>query len=147
LINLENILLPRQRSVLAKFGELAWRSDDLDVLPTEACRLVGEALGTDLAKVVELRDDAKPQKAGGGWKPDVMGVATTTVADDTSESVALKRGQPMISPDIEAQTRFRYPPFLTENGVRAVTNVRILGGKDRPPFGILQPRTSRACHR
>ena len=36
------------------------------------------------------------------------------------------------------ETRFTYPPFLTENGVRAVANVVIIGGKDRPPFGILQ---------
>ena len=44
----------------------------------------------------------------------------------------------MISPDIAKETRFRYPPFLTENGVRAVANVIIVGGKDRPPFGFLQ---------
>jgi signal transduction histidine kinase/CheY-like chemotaxis protein len=56
----------------------------------------------------------------------------------TSEGLALKTGEPMISPDIDKETRFRYPPFLTENGVRAVANVVILGGKDRPPFGILQ---------
>ena len=52
--------------------------------------------------------------------------------------MALKTGEPMISPDIAKETRFRYPPFLTENGVRAVANVIIIGGKDRPPFGILQ---------
>jgi hypothetical protein len=43
--------------VLARFGELALRSDDLDEILTEACRLVGEALGTDMAKVRELQDD------------------------------------------------------------------------------------------
>jgi len=44
----------------------------------------------------------------------------------------------MISHDIEAETRFTYPPFLTENGVRAVANVAIIGGQGRPPFGILE---------
>lgn len=121
------------------------RSDDLDMILTEACRLVGDALGTDLAKVVELQDDGQTLKvrAGVGWKPGVVGVATTTLADDTSEAVALKTGRPMISPDIKTETRFRYPPFLIENGVRAAANVLIIGGKDKPPFGILhrQPRS------
>jgi C4-dicarboxylate-specific signal transduction histidine kinase len=73
-----------------------------------------------------------------GWKPGVVGKVTIRAEDDTSEGLALKTGEPMISPDIGKETRFRYPPFLTENGVRAVANVVIIRGKDRPPFGILQ---------
>ena len=38
--------LLRQQTILARFGELALRSDDLDEILTESCRLVGEALGT-----------------------------------------------------------------------------------------------------
>ena len=38
--------LLRQQTTLARFGELALRSDDLDEILTEACRLAGEALGT-----------------------------------------------------------------------------------------------------
>lgn len=49
--------LLRQQTILAKFGELALKSDDLDEILTEACRLVGEALGTDLAKIVALQED------------------------------------------------------------------------------------------
>lgn len=44
----------------------------------------------------------------------------------------------MISPDIATETRFRYSPFLIDNGVRAVANVLIIGGHGMPPFGILQ---------
>ena len=130
----------RQQVALARFGELALKSDDLDEILTEACRLVGEALGTDLAKVVELRADGETLlvRAGVGWQPGVVGEATVQLRDSLSESHALKTGEPMISPDIERETRFDYPPFLTENGVRAVANVVILGGKDKPPFGILQ---------
>jgi signal transduction histidine kinase/CheY-like chemotaxis protein len=136
----DNLTLLRQQTTLARFGELALKSDDLNEILTEACRLVGEALGTDLAKVVELQEDGRTLlvRAGVGWRPGVVGVATITAADDTSEGVALKTGEPMISPDIATEARFRYPPFLTENGVRAVANVIIIGGKDKPPFGILQ---------
>ena len=132
--------LLRQQRTLASFGALALKSDDLDEILTEACRLVGEALGTDLAKVVEMQEDGETLlvRAGTGWKPGVVGVATIKVMDNTSEGVALKTGKPMISPDIATETRFNYPAFLTDNGVRAVVNVVIIGGKDKPPFGILQ---------
>ncbi len=132
--------LLRQQTILARFGEFALRSDDLDEILTEACHLVGEALGTDLAKVVELQEDGETLlvRAGVGWKPGVVGVAIIQAKDDTTEGHALKTGEPMISPDIAMETRFRYPPFLTDNGVRAVANVIIIGGQDRPPFGILQ---------
>jgi signal transduction histidine kinase/CheY-like chemotaxis protein len=67
-----------------------------------------------------------------------VGVATIKASDDTSEGLALKTGGPMISPAVEMEARFRYPPFLIENGVRAVANVLIISAKDRPPFGVLQ---------
>jgi len=132
--------LLRQQATLARFGELALKSDDLDEILTEACRLAGEALGTDLAKVVELQPDGQTLlvRAGVGWKPGIVGEATIRAEDDTSEAYALKTGKPMISRNIETETRFRYPSFLIENGAKAVVNVLIIGGKDQPPFGILQ---------
>src|SRR4051812_25249945 len=51
-------LLDQQR-VLAEFGEVALNAEDLSAILNEACRLVGEALKTDLAKVVELLPDGK----------------------------------------------------------------------------------------
>ncbi len=130
----------RLETALARFGELALRSDDLDEILTEACRLVGEALGTDLAKVMALEENGETLfvRAGVGWKPGVVGEVRLKVADNTSEGLALKTGEPMISADISRETRFKYPAFLTDNGVKAVANVIIIGGKDRPPFGILQ---------
>jgi hypothetical protein len=49
----------REQTVLAKFGELALRSENLDEILTEACRLVGEGLGTDPAKVMMLEPDGE----------------------------------------------------------------------------------------
>jgi signal transduction histidine kinase/ActR/RegA family two-component response regulator len=132
--------LLRHQTTLARFGELALKSNDLDEILTEACRLAGDALGTDLAKVVELQEDGKTLmvRAGVGWKPGVIGVATITAEADTSEGHALRTGEPMISPDIATETRFKYSQFLIDNDVRAVANVLIIGGQGRPPFGILQ---------
>jgi PAS domain S-box-containing protein len=136
----DNRKLLRQQTVLARFGELAIKSDDLDGILTEACRLVGEALGTELAKVMELRDDGETLfvRAGVGWKPGVVGKTTIKASDDTSEGHALKTGVSMISPNIAEETRFSYPPFLIENGVKAVANVVIVGTEGEPPFGILE---------
>jgi signal transduction histidine kinase/DNA-binding NarL/FixJ family response regulator/HPt (histidine-containing phosphotransfer) domain-containing protein len=130
----------RQQTVLARFGELALRSDDLDKILTEACRLVGEGLGTDLAKVMKLQDDGETLLvcAGVGWKPGIVGVLTLKAADNTSEGLALRTGEPTISPNILTETRFEYPPFLIDNGVQAMANVPIIGGEGRPSFGILQ---------
>ena len=136
----QRLKLLRQQTTLAKFGEFALRSDDLDQILTEACHLVGHALGTDLAKVMELQDDGQNLllRAGVGWKPGVVGEVTVRVMDNTSEGYALKTGEPMVSPDIAKETRFEYPPFLVDNGVKAVANVVVIGGQGRPPFGILQ---------
>ncbi len=135
-----NHKLLQQQTALARFGELALKSDDLDEILTEASRLVAEALGTDLAKVMELKEDGETLlvRAGVGWKPGVVGHATTKASDRTSEGHALKTGGPMISADIDQETRFSYPPFLIDNGVKAVANVPIIGADGKPPFGILQ---------
>ncbi len=132
--------LLRRQTILVRFGELALRSDDLDEILTESCRLVGEAFGTDLAKVIELQVDGETLlvRAGVGWKPGIVGVATTKASNDTSEGLALRTGEPIISRNIATETRFRYPPFLIDNGVKAFVNVPIIGGESRPPYGILE---------
>ena len=140
--------LLRQQTALARFGEMALRSDDLEEILTEACSLVGEALGTDLAKVVELEPggDTLLVRAGVGWNSGVVGQARVQVGDHTSEAHALKTGQPMISPDVAEETRFEYPPFLIQNGVRAVANVVIIGADGKPPFGLLQIDSRKPRH-
>ncbi|MFL5280505.1 MAG: ATP-binding protein [Rhodopila sp.] len=132
--------LLRQQDILAQFGERALRSNDLDDILTEACRLVGEALDTDLAKVMDLQDDGLTLKvrAGVGWPPGVVGEATASAEPGSSEGHALETGSPAISPDIAAETRFEYPDFIKAAGVRALVNVVIIGAKGRPPYGLLQ---------
>lgn len=63
--------LLEQQQTLARFGELALRSDDLGEILNEAYRLVGTALHTNLAKILELQEDRKTLlvRAGFGWGP------------------------------------------------------------------------------
>lgn len=131
-------MVERQR-VLAKFGELALSSDDLDEILTEACRLVSEALHTDRAKILELQDDGKTLfvRAGIGWKPGIVGHMRLSMSDHSSESFSIKAGEPVFTEDISKDDRFDVPAFMKEEGVVALANVPIfLPG--RKPYGLLQ---------
>ncbi len=132
------VALLRQQDVLARFGELALRSEDLDEILTEACRLIGKALGTDLAKVMELQADGVTLlvRAGVGWKEGLIGVATVKAEMGSSEGFALRTGAPVASSDIDEERRFKYADFIKDNGVKALVNVAIPGSP--APFGILQ---------
>jgi two-component sensor histidine kinase len=131
-------LLEQQR-VLAEFGGHALKTENLDDILKEACRLVGRGLNTDLAKVMELGSDGKSMhvRAGVGWKPGVVGEVTVTADENSPEGLTLKEGS-VISPDIGQEKRFEYHDFLKEHGVQAFVNVLILSSRGRPPFGVLQ---------
>ena len=131
-------VLLRQQDVLAQFGELALRSNDLDEILSEACSLVGKALGTDLAKVMELQADriTLVVRAGTGWKDGVVGVATVKAEKGSSEGYALQTGAPVASSNVDEEHRFKYAAFIKDNGVKALVNVAIAGSPT--PFGILQ---------
>ncbi len=132
--------LLRQQNVLAQFGERALKLNDLDEILHQACSLAREALGSDLAKVMELQDDGITLlvRAGVGWPPGIVGSVTVKAEEGSSEGYALQTGQPTISTDIDAEQRFSYPSFLKDAGVKALVNVIIIGGEGKRPYGILQ---------
>ncbi|MBR0646849.1 PAS domain S-box protein [Plastoroseomonas hellenica] len=131
--------MARRQRVLADFGEFALRSQDLDKILTEACRLVGEALGTARAKILEIRRAEKQLfvRAGVGWNPEIVGKLHMSMTESSSETFAIQAGQPVISEDIDKENRFEVPPFIKDAGVVALANVPILlpGGR---PYGLLQ---------
>jgi two-component sensor histidine kinase len=131
-------LLEQQR-VLAEFGELALKTEALDDILNKGCELVGRALDTALAKVMELLPDGKTFKAraGYGWDPGVIGHVIVTAAERSPEGLTLKDGA-VISNDIAEEERFEYHDFMKEHGVKAFANVLILSSSGRPPFGVLQ---------
>ena len=132
--------LLRQQATLANFGEFALRADDLDKLLHEACRLLSDALHTDLAKVMELQEDGITLlvRAGVGWPPGVVGKATARAERGSSEGYALQTGNPAASSNIDTEDRFTYADFVKQAGVKALVNVLIIGAEDKPPYGILQ---------
>ena len=129
-----------QQTALARFGEFALKSDNLDAILHEACRLVGGALGTQVAKVMEVQPGSQTMlvRSGVGWPPGVVGHRTTDFGTRTAEHLALQTGEPVISPDIKAESRFEYPDFVKANGVQALATVLIVGAGERPAYGVLQ---------
>ena len=131
-------ILKRQQ-LLADFGDFTLRSNDLDVILTEACRLVGEALGTGRAKILEIQqaEQCLLVRAGVGWDPGIIGHLRLSMEEHSSETFAIKAGAPVISQDINKEERFELPASLKEAGVGALINVPIFlpGGQ---VFGLLQ---------
>ena len=131
-------ILKRQR-VLADFGEFTLSSDDIDAVLTEACRLVGEALGTGRAKILEIQDDGQCLfvRAGIGWAAGVVGHLRLPMNEYSSETFAISESKPLFIRDIREEPRFGVPPFMKEAGVIALANVpiRLPGGK---AYGLLQ---------
>lgn len=132
-------LIGRQH-VLAEFSEFALRSGDLQEVLNEACRLVSEALGTDLAKVLETQPDGQSLlvRAGVGWRPGIVGETILQMDEKSSETYAIKVAKPVLTSNILNETRFVLPPFLAEHGVEAIVNVPIFVSHDERAYGLLQ---------
>ena len=131
--------MAKRQRVLADFGEFALRSGDLDAVLAEACRLVGAALGTDLAKVLEIDHGTRELfvRAGTGWRAGIVGRVRLPMGERSSETYAIERGAPVVVRDIAREDRFEFPGFMKEHGVAALVNVPVFvpGGR---AYGLFQ---------
>ena len=129
----------RRQRVLSEFGGFVLDHDDLDEILDEACRLIAEALDSDLAAILEIdrRTNTGLVRAGVGWNPGIVGRKCVSLAERSSEAFAVGRTEPVITNDIAHEERFEFSSFLRDHGVIAVVNVPILlPGRD--PYGVLQ---------
>lgn len=137
-----------QRRTLAEFGELAVIGEDLDAILEFACRGASEALGTHLAKFIQLDTNNRQMwvRSGVGWKPGVVGHTRLELEHGTPEWYSLSVGHPVKAPSIALERRFVIHPFQEENGVTAFVNVIVYAPHDHKPIGIFEvdsrtPRT------
>lgn len=133
----------KRQKLLADFGEFALRNENLTDILTEACRLVGDALGTHRAKVLEIekRTQSLFVRAGVGWDAGIVGNLRLPMRELTSETFSIEAGVPVTSRDVRIEARFELPAFLRAAGVVALANVPIFlpGGR---PYGLLQVDSS-----
>ncbi|ATI79859.1 PAS domain-containing protein [Sphingobium yanoikuyae] len=136
--------LTRRQRALADFGDFVLDHDELDAILDEGCRLVAQALDTQLAKVVEIEGDTQTGlvRAGVGWTPGIVRQQHVSLQGRSSEAYAIEKTMPIITKDIAQETRFEFPSFLRDHGVVALVNVPILL-PGRRPWGVLQVDATR----
>jgi hypothetical protein len=114
-------------------GVTSLQGPDFDQLLNEAARLMAEGMQAEFSKVLEHKPEQRCflVRAGVGWAPGVVGVAT--IGDDIASPAgfALRTGSPVISNDLTKELRFRTPELLMRHCIRRAMKV-ILQGEGRP---------------
>jgi two-component sensor histidine kinase len=128
----------RQQEILAELGVVALRGPNLPELLNEAVRLSAEGLEAELCKVLEFipTENRLLMRAGAGWDPGLIGVASVGADLASPSGYALRTGKPVISNQLEQEERFRTPDLLRAHGVRRAINVILQG--DSAPYGVLE---------
>jgi two-component sensor histidine kinase len=128
----------RQQEILSELGVAALQGATLDQLLNETSRLTAEGLRAEFCKVLEFIPDENRflVRAGVGWDPGVVGVASIGADLASPAGFALRTGKPVISNHLENEERFRTPEILAEHGIYRAMNVILQG--DGRPFGVLE---------
>ena len=128
----------RQQEILAELGVLALQQTSLPELLDSSVRMAAEGLHSDLSKILEYipGENRLLMRAGVGWDPGLIGVATIGADLASPSGYALRTGKPVISNHLENEERFRTPELLRVHGVRRAINVILQG--DGSPFGVLE---------
>jgi two-component sensor histidine kinase len=128
----------RQQNLLAELGVRALQGASFNRLLDDAARLTAEGMQAEFCKILEHIPAEKCflVRAGIGWEPGIVGVAT--IGDDLASpgGFALRTGEPVISNHLENEERFRTPELLVKHGIRRAMNVILQG--DGRPFGVLE---------
>jgi two-component sensor histidine kinase len=128
----------RQQEILAELGVGALQGPGFDQLLADTARLTAEGLRTEFCKVLEYipAENRLLVRAGVGWEPGVVGVASIGADLASPAGFALKTGRPVISNHLETEERFRTPEILVRHGIHRAMNVILQG--DGRPFGVLE---------
>ncbi len=128
----------RQQEILAELGVAALGRIPLQELLDSAVRMAAEGLEAELCKVLEYipAENRLLLRAGIGWDPGLVGVASVGADLASPSGYALKTGKPVISNHLENEERFRTSELLRDHGVRRAINVILQG--DGAPFGVLE---------
>ncbi len=127
----------RQQIVVADLGHRALREHDLSRLMNDACAIVATTLGTDFCKVLEFfpKRGELLLRAGVGWKPGLVGQATTPADRGSQAGYTLLSDEPVVVDDFTTERRFVAPALLVEHGAVSGMSV-VIRGKEGP-FGVL----------
>ena len=129
----------KQLALVADYGLFALRESNTASVLDRACAASVEGLDTQFAKILRYRPDSGDFLVahGVGWKAGVVGHATVGADLASPAGYALQSGQPVVSTQLSAETRFQTPALLAEHNVHRAINV-IIGEAGSDPFGVLE---------
>ena len=127
-----------QQEILAELGVAALQGRTVDQLLGEAAIFAARGLSAEFCKILEHipAENRLLVRAGVGWGPGIVGVASVGADLESPAGFALRTGKPVISNHLENEERFRTPDLLESHGVRRAMNVILQG--DGKPFGVLE---------
>ncbi len=102
--------------------------------------MAAEGMESELSKVLRWHPEQQELRvcAGIGWAEGVIGTATLPADTGSPAGYALQTGEPVVSNQLDKESRFRTPQLLLDHNVKSAVNVIIRAGDDRPPFGVLE---------
>lgn len=125
-------------SLAAQFASFANRSDDLQALQQEACRIAAKGLDVSFSRLL-VYDAGHGDfliEAGVGWRLDGVGRARSAVDVGSPAGFAWHTGEPVVS-DAAGSRVFPGDAALTEHGITRSIDVPV-PGIGALPFGVLQ---------
>jgi len=135
------------QAAVAKFGQIALTSPDLDSLIGKLITQVKETLKISRCMVLELlpNHQAFLLHSGIGWRPGLVGSAQITASPNSQAGYTLQQGEAVIVQDLRVETRFPGTPLLHNHKIVSGLSVIIPGpkGANSKPWGVLSVHTRR----
>jgi PAS domain S-box-containing protein len=130
-----------QQSAVARLGQLALSTMDIDMIREEAVKLLSEYLPADFTNISELLPGNTELlvTAGTGWPDGVVRKTKINANEGSRSAFVLKSKAPIIVDDINSETRFNTPPHFFDLKIKSGISV-IIKGKDIT-YGISSAHT------
>lgn len=125
--------------ILSGFGDFAQRSANLDYVLSEACRVIGEALGTTVASILS-KDESEHElllRANVGLAYDISWPLHFPMDDPLFYALSLNAGDPLVAHDVQGDDRYDTSAYLKTMNVKAFASVPIIV-TDARLYGIIQ---------
>ncbi len=136
-ISLANRL--KQQAIVAQLGQLALSGLELPDLFEQTTVLVAQSLNVDDCKILELLPDDNflLLRSSVGLEKELTDKATLETDCKSQAGYALLSGKPVISDNLNEETRFTGSSLLHENQYISGVST-IIPGKENQPFGVLE---------
>jgi PAS domain S-box-containing protein len=129
----ERKLAERRQAIVAEIGLRALSGHDPEALLDEATALVGRTLAVELVGVAEVLPGSAGLvlRAGVGWDEGEVGRAIGHHGKASLVGHTVAVGTPVVSLDVNADSRFTPSSLLRRHGVRSAASV-VVAGRDAP---------------